>query len=211
MKKTKRSRYEWYYDSIFYVIKHFKECRENKRLCEKYPWLLPRDRWTDKKHKHYHYQWTELDLMPNGWRKAFGEIMMEDILEACIKDKVDPDCVRVLDLKEKWGSLRMDLNVYGFNIYRVLDSYEEVSRHVCLNCGKIDVPQTDFGWVLPECRDCHIKRFGDAKRYDKMYDEIDFLDCIIPNHYIAHTSHGEKKIDLTWITKRLRGNTNDLS
>ena len=90
MKKTRRRIRERYYDSLFYVIFHYKECHKNKMLCKKYPWLMPRHDGTNKKLKGYHYQWTELDFMPDGWRKAFGEMMMEDILEACKKDNINP-------------------------------------------------------------------------------------------------------------------------
>ena len=45
----------------------------NKQLCEKYPFLLPRNRWTGLVHPDYDYSYTELDAMPTGWRKAFGE------------------------------------------------------------------------------------------------------------------------------------------
>lgn len=209
MKKTKRTKREWYYDSIFYIIRHFKECHKNKQFCKRYPWLLPRDYRTNKKHKHYHYQWTELDLMPKGWKESFGEMMMEDLLEACRKDRINPNIIRIIDCKEKYGALRFDLNVYEPNIQKVLDDYEQVSQNVCWRCGKIDVPQTNFGWILPECRDCHIKRFGDAKRYDKMYDKLSLEDCIIPNEYEIHTSKGVKRISLTWITKRLRRKEHD--
>lgn len=45
----------------------------NKQLVEKYPFLLPRNRWTGKVQEDYDYSYTELDGMPDGWRKAFGE------------------------------------------------------------------------------------------------------------------------------------------
>ena len=51
----------------------------NRWLCMKYPWLLPRNRWTDKEIEDYDYSWTELDAMPEGWREAFGEQMCEEI------------------------------------------------------------------------------------------------------------------------------------
>ena len=51
----------------------------NKQLVKKYPFLLPRNRWTGKVPKEYDYSYTELDDMPDGWRKAFGEQMCEEI------------------------------------------------------------------------------------------------------------------------------------
>lgn len=47
----------------------------NKKLCKRYPFLIPRNRWTDKlmwdKTDKYFmpYSYTELDAMPDGWRR----------------------------------------------------------------------------------------------------------------------------------------------
>lgn len=51
---------------------------ENKNLIEHYPFLLPWDGWNDTVREDYDYSYTELDEMPRGWRKAFGEMMMEN-------------------------------------------------------------------------------------------------------------------------------------
>ena len=34
---------------------------------------MPRNRWTGEVPEDYDYSYTELDSMPDGWRKAFGE------------------------------------------------------------------------------------------------------------------------------------------
>ena len=53
----------------------------NQKLIERFPFLMPRNRWTGKVPEDYDYSYTELDSMPDGWRKAFGEQMCEDIRE----------------------------------------------------------------------------------------------------------------------------------
>ena len=53
----------------------------NQKLIERFPFLIPRNRWTGKVPEDYDYSYTELDSMPDGWRKAFGEQMCEDIRE----------------------------------------------------------------------------------------------------------------------------------
>lgn len=57
---------------------------ENKALIERFPFLLPRNRWTDEIPDDFNYDYTELDAMPNGWRIAFGEQMCEEIAEALL-------------------------------------------------------------------------------------------------------------------------------
>ncbi len=44
----------------------------NQKLIERFPFLIPRNRWTGKVPEDYDYSYTELDSMPDGWRKAFG-------------------------------------------------------------------------------------------------------------------------------------------
>ena len=66
-------------ENVKWSIKMNKEY--NKQLVEKYPFLLPRNRWTGNVPADYDYSYTELDAMPDGWRKAFGEQMGQEIAE----------------------------------------------------------------------------------------------------------------------------------
>ena len=77
---------------------------KNKELIEKYPWLLPRNRWAGEVIENYDYSFTELDDMPDGWRIAFGEQFCADIQHEL--DKLKPETAadfRVLQIKEKFG------------------------------------------------------------------------------------------------------------
>ena len=68
----------------------------NQKMIERFPFLIPRNRWTGKVPEDYDYSYTELDSMPDGWRKAFGEQMCEDIREelvvrvCCVSQVADP-------------------------------------------------------------------------------------------------------------------------
>lgn len=201
-------RWDRYFDSWLYVLFHLKTCFKNRRLVKKYPFLLPQ--YGDgERPDHYHYQWTALDAMNNGWRKAFGEMMMDDIVKACKMDEIDPKSLYVLECKEKYGKLRFELSNIGHNIQDVLDAYEQVSANVCWKCGKIDVPITNFGWILPECQDCYVKDNRTAKQYNEMLLKKTADECRIPDYYAVHrfAKGGSQyvNIDLTWITNRLRG------
>lgn len=57
----------------------------NQKLIERFPFLIPRNRWTGKIPEDYDYSYTELDSMPDGWRKTFGEQMCEDIREELVR------------------------------------------------------------------------------------------------------------------------------
>ena len=126
--------------------------KENRKLVEKYPWLMPKD-YTD-----YDYSWTELDQMPRGWRKAFGELICADIqreLEAAnLVDKYG-----ISEIKEKFGELRW--YDYGGNekIDDIVTAYTVISRNVCVQCGKLDVHIFDNGWIQPLCKECVNKYY----------------------------------------------------
>lgn len=77
----------------------------NKALVEKYPFLLPRNRFTDEVPDDYDWTYTEMDSMPNGWRKAFGDQMLREIKEELLKFNF-LDEYRILQIKEKYGTLR---------------------------------------------------------------------------------------------------------
>ena len=76
----------------------------NQKLIERFPFLMPRNRWTGAVPEDYDYSYTELDSMPNGWRKAFGKQMCEDIREELIRAEY-LDQYRITQIKEKYGTL----------------------------------------------------------------------------------------------------------
>lgn len=125
----------------------------NKQLCEKYPFLLPRNRWTGLVHPDYDYSYTELDAMPNGWRKAFGEQMCEEIKEELEKHNI-LDKYRISQIKEKYGRLCWyDFGCTEKMLHEIIPKYEELSKHTCICCGKPATKMT-LGWISPYCDDC---------------------------------------------------------
>ena len=54
------------------------EIIKNKELVKKYPFLYPHD-WSGKIIEDYDYSYTELDAIPSGWKKAWGELFCEDL------------------------------------------------------------------------------------------------------------------------------------
>ena len=71
---------------------------------------------------------------------------------------------RITDIKEKFGTFRLYCN-YGSNeLYNIINKYEELSWHTCINCGK-SATYTSKGWISPYCEDCINKDMPD--RYIK--------------------------------------------
>lgn len=125
---------------------------ENKALVERFPFLLPHNRWTDKVPEDYDYRFTELDAMPDGWRIAFGEQMCQEIKDALIEiDYLYK--YRIAQIKEKYGMLCW----YDFGapqkVYDIVSKYEDISKQTCMRCGK-PATRITTGWISPYCDAC---------------------------------------------------------
>ena len=130
---------------------------DNWILVGKYPFLLPtywnRDSMQYKVDEDYNYKYTELDAMPDGWRKAFGEMMCEEIYNALVECGGLND-YRIEDIKEKYGFLRWSGYPSYKEVEEIIDKYSVLSENICIICGKPDVPLTNNGWLSPFCKKC---------------------------------------------------------
>lgn len=142
---------------------------ENKTLVEKYPILIPKSVYTGENVKDYDYSYTCLDHIPAGWAKAFGIPMIEDIQnEVNTWPQEERENFYFMDIKEKFGELRVYTSHMTGKLFEILDAYCAISRNVCIICGKLDVPMVNRGWINPYCRDCATK--VDIERLEE-YDE----------------------------------------
>ena len=127
--------------------------QKNKKLCKKYPFLLPRNSFSDKIPEDYDYSYTEWDAMEDGWRTAFGDLMLEEMGE-CLKKTGNLKTFRIDQLKEKFGQLRLYHHGGNDKIGRIIDKYSVLSENICIKCGKPDVYMTNRGWMFPCCKEC---------------------------------------------------------
>ncbi len=140
----------------------------NKKLVERYPFLLPRYEWSQEPLEDYDYEFTNLDDMPRGWRKAFGIQMFEELRDILIKYNFLDD-YRIAQLKEKFGSIRLYDNgippAMHDEYYAWMKKYEDLSEETCISCGKPGKMVT-VGWISPYCEECFHEYYK-----DKSYDE----------------------------------------
>lgn len=138
---------------------------KNKRLVERYPFLLPRNRWTGEVVEGYDYSYTELDAVPEGWRKAFGEQMCEELREELVKHGLLNE-YRIAQIKEKYGMLCWyDLGCTEKMLHEIIPKYTALSKRTCIECGK-PATKVSIGWVYPYCDVCVAKLDRDAKFND---------------------------------------------
>ena len=147
---------------------------KNKELIEKYPWLLPRNRWTGEVIKDYDYSFTELDDMPDGWRIAFGEQFCADIQHEL--DKLKPETAadfRIIQTKEKFGQLRFYTNWVTESLDEVIRRYENLSERTCIKCG---APATKIttGWISPFCDKCAEVYHENVIDINEFYNDDEF-------------------------------------
>ena len=133
-----------------------KEIESNKILVEKFPFLLPHNRWTNEVSDDYDYSYTEIDAMPLGWKKAFGLQMCEDIKKVLQKGDGLLESYRILQIKEKYGSLRWYDNFTTEELNKVINKYEELSMRTCIDCGE-PATKISMGWISPYCDSCTKK------------------------------------------------------
>ena len=149
---------------------------ENKRLCERYPFLIPWNAFsgmliTEAQHggywpgnptsiPEYDYEYTLLDEIPDGWSESFGEQMCEEIREALIEDD-DLDRWRIVQIKEKYGGLRIYDNGIKetSRVHDIIRKYENISEWTCVVCGK-PATRITTGWISPFCDECCLNCGG---------------------------------------------------
>ena len=122
----------------------------NKKLIKKYPWLKPYNVWTGKIWKDYNYETTWADNLPSGWRKAFGDMMFEEIDEVLKRTNTT---IYITQIKETSGQLRFYCNAHQ-EVQDIIEDYSRLSENICIVCGKPDVPMLDTGWIFPVCKEC---------------------------------------------------------
>ena len=169
----------------------------NKKLIDNHPYLLPRNVFSDEVRGDYNYEFTWYDDIPEGWRIAFGEFLLEDLRDALLKTNY-LDRFRLFDVKEKYGSLRIYCNAATQEVHDVIRKYEYISQYICFNCGSPHACiVNDYGWYLPLCEECWNKQ--NIERQEKGYRIMSYEEAggkiyELPNSYTVVTySNGEEK------------------
>lgn len=149
---------------------------------------------------------------PKGWFNAFGKFMLNDIDELL---DMYGCAIKIYDLKEKYGELRMYFNCdYEVSywdeeysdeaietlthcqemIEEIVDKYSHISRYICMVCGKLDTPMLDIGgYVAPICKECI-----DSGKINAIYSKCKIIgESKIPEKYTYNMNIEGKNILLT--------------
>lgn len=133
----------------------------NKLMIEEFPFLLPRNRWTDEVLDNYDYSYNEWQALELGWQINFGWRLLHE-LNILVQAMEHPENFRITQIKEKFGEFRLYCNG-GKDIWQLIDDYTKLSRKICICCGQpADVVTT--GWFSFYCLPCaHRLELKDTK------------------------------------------------
>lgn len=74
-----------------------------------------------------------LNFIPEGWGKSFGTDLRKELDEVLVRENIE--AFEIIDVKEKWGELRIYFFPQNDEIEKVIDKYSMISRSICLACG----------------------------------------------------------------------------
>ena len=105
-----------------------------------------------------------------GWFPLIEPII--NYIDKYNKDKENPDeQIQILQIKEKFGSLRFYTSFGNDELFRMIDEAEKESESVCEFCGsRVNVGETQ-GYYMTCCRKC-VKEM--AIEYKHSYRWLDF-------------------------------------
>lgn len=98
----------------------------------------------------YDYDWLLCEV-PDGWIKAFGHELVDELMSAAESENLED--FTILQIKEKYGALRVYCMPTTEKIEEIIDKYTDLSEKTCCVCG---APSTHFstGWICPYCDEC---------------------------------------------------------
>ena len=111
--------------------------------------------------------YTELDAMPDAWRKLFGIQMCKELKESMLRTggRKLLKRYRITQIKEKYGSLCWYDMGSTEEVQKIIAKYEYISGRTCISCGK-PADYITRGWVEPYCEHClpdHIDKDDDEQ------------------------------------------------
>jgi len=90
---------------------------------------------------------SALECVGPGWSRLINDLY----------DKKPKNCI-VVQVKEKYGTLRFYADNIDENYLNLIVRAEEESAHICEQCGEPGEVEPLFGWYLCLCEKCHKER-----------------------------------------------------
>ena len=169
-------RFFWKFKNIFhrYTKEEKQTIKTNKKLIERFPFLLPKNRFSLLMSYDYDYTHTELDALPKAWRNSFGIEMCEKI-KACLIKANYLDKYFITQIKEKYGILHWyDMGVpqsIHQEYHDIINYYEDKSMLVCIETGKTAKYMT-LGWFTYISEESLKQKLKEYPEFKNQYLEL---------------------------------------
>lgn len=162
-----------------------------KYLVERYPFLLPKNVFSDKIPEDYDYSYIKHLEIPKGWFRLFLQLC-EDIRQPLI-DAGCLDTFRFTQVKEKYNQLRCYHTGAPEVVNDILLKYEQMAYYVCTDCGKPAKHETQV-YFASFCDECLKKLVKQG------YTEpIKFKDCFEVTKYLNKIAQTGELEEITYI------------
>lgn len=142
----------------------------NKKMIEAYPFLLPRNRWTDEVQPDYDYDYNEWEAIPLGWQIAFGWEFLNQLYGMLEQFNII-DQFRIEQIKEKFGELRFYCSG-NEEVWNLVNDYTARSARTCIECGK-PARYISKGWICPFCEEHIGQRIDDCWTVEEYFKNND--------------------------------------
>jgi hypothetical protein len=135
---------------------------QRKELIKVYPYLMPRNVWTDEIASDYNYDHIRGEFeLPPGWERLFLLYCMH--LKPILVKHNYVDKFRFTQIKEKYGRLRMYDNGSPTEGHNLESVFGAMSGCICEYCGKKAAYET-HGWIEVLCKE-HITKQPSWKKH----------------------------------------------
>ena len=97
-----------------------------------------------------------------GWHDEIKVVI--DYIENYNKDKNDDKKICILQIKEKFGGLRIYCNFYTNELESLIRNAEQNCEHICELCGSKENIGKTLGWITTCCKDC-VKKMSEQRTF----------------------------------------------
>lgn len=101
-----------------------------------------------------------------GWNKLIDPLF--EYIKEYNKDKNEDEQIKVLQVKEKFASLRFYTNFTTSELSKMIEDAEDKSYHTCEYCGSTENIGHTIGWITTMCHDC-AKRLAKEQNGHKLW------------------------------------------
>ena len=93
-----------------------------------------------------------------GWYPLIEELF--DKIQKLVDNNSKYNALEIIQVKEKYGELKVYTNAYWEVIEDLIDKYTRKSKHICEWCGKKGKLHNDNGWLTTLCNKCHKEKLN---------------------------------------------------